>query len=70
MSLHNKTKPDSYPEPINVNAAGRWNEGYCSYPGRSVLQLAAAPHQPKRQPDVGTHYGVRQKSAEVIVAEH
>ena len=49
VSLQNKTKPDSYPEYILVNAAGTWNESYCSYLGRSVDQLAAAKHQPKRQ---------------------
>jgi len=49
VSLHNKTKPDSYSESVTVNAAGIWKEGYRSYSGRSAQQLAAAKHQPKRQ---------------------
>jgi len=36
VSLQYKTKPDSYPELMFVNAAGTWNEGYFSYSGRSV----------------------------------
>ena len=28
------------PEPLGVNAAGRWDESYRSYPGRSVGYIA------------------------------
>lgn len=41
-----------------------------AYLGRSDVLLAAALHQPKRQPNIGICYGVGQKSAEVIVAEY
>jgi len=35
MSLPNKTKSESYPELLIVNAADRWRKRFCSYPGRS-----------------------------------
>ena len=34
MSLQNKTKSDTV-RGAKVNAAGIWDESYCSYPGRS-----------------------------------
>ncbi len=65
VSLRFKTKPDRYPEPAVVNTARRWNEGYYSYPGRSVEP--AAEIAVTVSGDTGR---AGQKSAEVVVAEY
>ena len=36
VSLHSETKPDSYTESCEVNAADGWRERNVWYPGRSV----------------------------------
>ena len=57
--------PIVIPEDIDVDAAGIWNEGRASYPGRSVVLLSKVSDVLPALRGVGMG---RQKSAEAIVA--
>ena len=57
-------KPNIHPEGVEVDAAGKWEEGHANYPGRSAVPhwaKSGAGELKSQLPDV------RQKSAETIV---